>query len=115
MRVFALSDIHMDYNGNVLWLEKLSSKDYTNDVLLLSGDIREDLGKLRRGLSFLRNKFGHVFFVPGNHDLWVRRGECIDSIAKFWRVLNLCTSLDVQTQATKVGEEIGRASCRERV
>ncbi|MFB3042220.1 MAG: metallophosphoesterase [Candidatus Poribacteria bacterium] len=106
MRVFALSDIHMDYNGNVLWLEKLSSIDYTDDVLILAGDISEDLEKLRRVLSFLRNKFAHVFFVPGNHDLWVRRGECIDSIAKFWRVLNLCTSLGVQTQATKVGEAV---------
>ena len=102
MRVFALSDIHMDHSGNVLWLEKLSSVDYTDDVLILAGDISEDLETLRRVLSFLKDKFAHVLFVPGNHELWVRRGECIDSIAKFWHVLDLCASLGVQTQPTKI-------------
>ena len=43
-----------------------------NDVLLLAGDISDDLGLIRRSLSTAAEAFGRVFYVPGNHELWVR-------------------------------------------
>lgn len=42
------------------------------DVLILSGDVSDDLAILRATLASLRRTFGRVFFVPGNHDLWLR-------------------------------------------
>ena len=39
MRVFALSDIHTDFPDNTRWIRALSSSDYTEDVLILAGDI----------------------------------------------------------------------------
>lgn len=30
---------------------------------------------LRATFQLMAAKFAHVFFVPGNHDLWVRRKE----------------------------------------
>lgn len=102
-RVFALSDLHVDSQDNVLWLEGLSSTDYANDALILAGDVSDDLDKLKKTLLSLQAKFAQVFFVPGNHELWVRRGEAADSVAKFWQVLDLCDALGVRTRPARVG------------
>ena len=104
MRVHALSDLHIDYTRNMSFLQQLSDTEYADDTLLLAGDISDNLDRLKAGLTYLRSKFRRVFFVPGNHDLWVRRNECVDSIAKFWSVLRLCQSLGVETSPAKVAD-----------
>jgi predicted phosphodiesterase len=43
MRVFALSDLHIDYEVNAGWVKSLSSVDYLDDVLILAGDISDKL------------------------------------------------------------------------
>ena len=103
MRVYALSDLHVDYKRNMSLLQQMSDLEYVDDALLLAGDISDDLDQLKTCIADLRAKFRYVFFVPGNHDLWVRPKECADSIAKFWRILDLCQSLNVDTQPTKIG------------
>ena len=103
MRVYALSDLHVDYERNMSLLQQVSDIEYAEDALLLAGDISDDLDRLKIGLEDLRAKFRYLFFVPGNHDLWVRRNECVDSIQKFWRILRLCRSIDVETAPAKVG------------
>ncbi len=104
MRVYALSDLHVDYKRNMSLLQQMSDTEYVDDTLLLAGDISDNLDQLKTCLALLRSKFRRVFFVPGNHDLWVRRNECVDSIAKFWRILDLCRSLGVETSPAKVAD-----------
>ena len=41
MRIFALSDIHVDYDANAKWVEDLSVFDYQDDVLILAGDLTD--------------------------------------------------------------------------
>ena len=103
MRVYALSDLHVDYKRNMSLLQQISDVEYVDDALLLAGDISDDLDRLKRCLAHLRAKFRYVFFVPGNHDLWVRRNDCVDSVEKFWRILSLCQSLNVNTAPAKIG------------
>lgn len=43
-----------------------------NDVLLLPGDISDDLDVIRYSLATVRQAFRTVFYIPGNHELWVR-------------------------------------------
>jgi predicted phosphodiesterase len=87
MRVFALSDIHVDYNVNAQWVAGLSATDYRNDVLILAGDVTDSRKLLEWCLTALANKFAKVLFVPGNHDLWVLRDERgKDSLQKFEEV-----------------------------
>jgi len=105
--VFALSDIHADLPQNRAWLEALSPGDYAEAALILAGDVSDSLATLREALACLRSKFAQVFFVPGNHELWVRRKECPDSIAKFWRIVQLCDELGIHTRPAKVGEGPG--------
>ena len=71
MRVFALSDVHVDYPENLEWVLGLSNIDYQNDVLILAGDVSDDLKKLELVFEALLGKFCKVLFVPGNHELWV--------------------------------------------
>jgi len=103
MRVFALSDVHADYAVNRAWLQALPAADYAANALILAGDVSDDLRRLRETLAALRAKFAEVFFVPGNHELWVRRRECADSMAKFRLVLDLCAELGVRTSPARVG------------
>ena len=41
------------------------------DVLIVAGDVSDNMDTLRTTLTLLCSKFGWVFFCPGNHDLWV--------------------------------------------
>lgn len=75
MRIFAVSDIHIDYPANARWLFGLSRADYTDDVLLLAGDVSDDPGLLERCFRELGARFKKVLYVPGNHDLWVIRWD----------------------------------------
>lgn len=97
MRVFALSDLHADYPENLAWLQSLSGVDYRDDLLVLAGDISDDLSVLEHVLSKLVGSFGQVLFVPGNHELWVRVGEHDCSLEKYRHINKLCHQLGVIT------------------
>ena len=73
MRVFAISDLHLDYSDNALWLSSLSIEDYKEDVLILAGDISDSLELIEWCFELLTARFQAILFVPGNHDLWVIR------------------------------------------
>jgi len=107
MRIFALSDAHIDYQANFVELETISPVDYQRDALILAGDLTDNCERLRAALTSVRAKFAHVFFVPGNHELWVRRQEYAHSLDKFWRIVELCESLDVRARPQRVGTSGG--------
>lgn len=71
MRVFAVSDVHVDYDVNAKWVQELSHADYRDDLLILAGDVTHHLSQLAGCLDALVRRFRKVLFVPGNHDVWV--------------------------------------------
>ena len=73
LRVFVVSDLHTDYAENLKWVKSLSSVKHKDDVLLVAGDVAEVYDLFVVTLSLLKERFEHVFYVPGNHDLWCRR------------------------------------------
>ena len=93
MRVFALSDIHVDYQVNANWIRGLSQLDYKDDVLILAGDVSHSLALLAWCLGEFTQRFKRVLFVPGNHDLWVI-GEAPEktSLQKFGEVAEVVVS-----------------------
>jgi predicted phosphodiesterase len=103
MRVFAISDVHADFRDNLRLLAQLSTQDYREDALIVAGDVSHDLGILRQTLQSFLDRFRHVFFVPGNHELWIRAGEHPHSVQKFHEVLRLCESLGVRTGPEVIG------------
>jgi predicted phosphodiesterase len=101
VRVFAISDVHTDYPENLQLLAEVAR--YPHDVLILAGDVSDKLSVLRQTFCLLLERFRCVFFVPGNHELWVRKGEYPDSLQKFHEILGLCASLGVHTQPQCMG------------
>jgi predicted phosphodiesterase len=97
MRVFALSDVHADYEANARWLAELSTEDYRDDVLVLAGDVSDSLETLEETLRVLTRRFDTVAYVPGNHDLWVRRGSARTSMDKFDAVHAIAADCGVAT------------------
>ena len=96
MKVYALSDLHIEHAANGAWLRALPEQSHRGDVLLLAGDAADTLARLRLVFGELTRRFLKVIFVPGNHDLWVTgEEEGTDSLAKFARVQALADECGV--------------------
>lgn len=101
-RLFIISDIHIDYSENRDLLLSLSDWDYRADTLVIAGDVTDNLELLASFLTAMVAKFAAVVFVPGNHELWLKRDAFKDSIEKFSAILALCNSLGVKTQPYQI-------------
>ena len=107
-----MSDIHTDFPENMSWCASLSDVAFARDAVILGGDVSDDLRVLETTLRLFKRKFRHVFFTPGNHDLWIKgkgkekseeqRGDetttIRDSLAKLEAVLSLCETCGVRTK-----------------
>lgn len=82
MRIFAISDLHLDYAVNRDWLQQLPLHEYNDDVLILAGDVSDRLALLDEAFKALSKRFATVLFVPGNHDLWINREPLHSSFEK---------------------------------
>lgn len=109
------------------WVEALDANEYRNDIIIVAGDITDDIAKLTTTLKIFVSKFKMVFAVPGNHDLWVeskRKSDgasdntheysssshsayedtsesakgSTDSVSKLYEFLELCESIGVKTR-----------------
>ena len=102
MRVLAVSDLHVDYEENRRWVSEVSSSDYRDDVLILAGDISDSMPLLEECFTTLAQRFAHLLYVPGNHELWVQRSKKTDniqdSIEKFKQVCRLAEDCGASTQ-----------------
>lgn len=103
MRIFAISDLHADFRDNRVLLDRLSASEFRGDALIVAGDVADRLEIVEETLGTLRRRFAEVFFVPGNHELWVR-GDTRDSVEKFHAVLELCRDMGVRTEPARAGD-----------
>jgi predicted phosphodiesterase len=107
MRVFALSDIHVDYDVNAKWVRDLSQLDYRDDVLILAGDVTHKLPELAWCLRELVMRFKQVLFVPGNHDVWVLgEDRAKNSLQKFADVAATVAAAGASMQPFVSGETL---------
>lgn len=114
-RIFAISDLHTDDNGNLQWLREKCNPDREqndsvpgpNDALIIAGDISHEMDRLRETLSIIKEGLEcEVFFVSGNHEAWTVNepsglSDC--SLTKLDKVNELCRSLGVITDQRLVG------------
>ena len=68
MNLRAISDLHLASQANRDALLALPS--FGDDWLIVAGDVAERLDHVRLAFEALTQRFGRVFWVPGNHDLW---------------------------------------------
>ncbi len=98
MRIMTISDIHVDYKVNMAWALGISTQDYQEDILILAGDISEDVSKIKTIFKHLKSCFKMVLFVPGNHDLWVKSTDPENSMDKFLAIMALAEAEGVLTK-----------------
>ncbi|MEM1432840.1 MAG: metallophosphoesterase [Pseudomonadota bacterium] len=98
MRVFAASDLHVDYKPNRDFIDALSTTDYQRDLLIVAGDLSHDVARLEAALGALRARFQAVWFVPGNHDLWVDPSGRETSLDKHHRLKERLHALDIRLE-----------------
>jgi predicted phosphodiesterase len=98
MRVFAISDLHVEHAENDAWVSAISTWDYRNDVLICAGDVAQREQLLGRALERLRSRFQAVVYVPGNHELWVADRQKGSSVGKFYQVQALARGCGVHTE-----------------
>lgn len=100
MKIFTISDLHLDYAQNRQWLDAIDPVAYQDDVLIMPGDISSRLDLIEACFKQLAAKFGTVFFVPGNHDLWIDRKAAngpADSLEKFEHIQSLAHAHGLRT------------------
>jgi len=96
MKLYAISDLHLDYKINYEALTTLPS--FPEDWLILAGDICCTTSHLRFALANLTKRFAQLLWVPGNHELWsgiagiVERGE-----EKYQQLVSVCREFGVYT------------------
>jgi len=110
VRIFAISDVHIDHGDSVMnWANGISSTEFKNDILLVAGDLGDTFNAIKIGLSVFRKKFRRVFYVPGNHDMWIRpntadsnKFKFKDSIEKLLAMLDMCDKIGAEMMPAEV-------------
>lgn len=104
MRVFAVSDIHVDYEENLKWILSLNDRSYADDILILAGDVTDKMPLLEQVFVSLEKSFKAVLFVPGNHELWVQEDDYDCSLRKFEAIAQLCKSCGVYADVFELAD-----------
>lgn len=101
MRIFAVSDLHLNYEENRQAL--LTIPPHPGDWLLLAGDVGHGRTHLEFALETLLPQFSQLVWVPGNHDLWTLPQEAgspqgkLMGQEKYWDLVTLCRNYGVLT------------------
>jgi len=109
VRVYAISDVHFDHRCNEDWVHRIDDFKFRDDVLIVAGNLCDSKHALVRGLIALKAKFRRVFFVPGNHELWLHPSEAArypDSISKLLAIFDACDELGVDIAPAAVCADV---------
>ena len=93
MRLAFISDLHFDHNAGLLPVLEDRLRDVPVDALVLGGDLFSGFTRLAATLRRLLGIVPRVFFLPGNHDLWVSDSNgLLDSQAMYETILPRVTA-----------------------
>ena len=111
MKLYAISDLHLNYKENRTGLAELPA--HSDDWLILAGDIGELDSHYYYAFSVLTALFDKIFWVPGNHDLWSSPSEKngLEGEAKYRHLVALCREYGVITPEDPYVEWPGIDNC----
>lgn len=95
MKLYAISDLHLDYRANREALYNLPR--CADDWLILAGDVCTSTEQLTEILDHLCSRFSQLLWVPGNHELWVDSKEWGSSVDKYRELVRICRDFGVAT------------------
>jgi len=108
-KVYAISDVHFDHKCNEDWAHRIDDFQFQEDVLIVAGNLCDTRNALVRALTTLKAKFRRVFYVPGNHELWLNPSEAAkypDSLAKLLGIMETCDELGVDCFPSAISEDV---------
>ena len=89
MRLWAISDLHVRYPQNRQAVQQMGF--YSNDWLIVAGNVGETVDHLDWTLGELRRRFAKVFWVPGNHDLWSTSDDASRrGVERYMKLVDIC-------------------------
>lgn len=97
-RLLAVSDLHVRYDENRKIVDGLRPQT-DDDWLLVAGDVSETVEDIEWTLRLLRDRFAHVVWAPGNHELWTTPGDAVQlrGDQRYAHLVELCRQLGVTT------------------
>ncbi|MEQ3550244.1 metallophosphoesterase [Pseudonocardia nematodicida] len=101
-RLLAVSDLHVRYPENLEIAEALVP-GHPDDWLIVAGDVDERVETTSATLAALRERFGTVLWVPGNHELWSRNkhadgaAESLRGAHRYDELVRRCREIGVGT------------------
>ena len=57
LRLWVVSDLHTHHHENMRWVEHISGTAFVEDILIVAGDVSDDLAELRHTLLALKSRF----------------------------------------------------------
>ena len=94
VRLFGLSDLHVDYAANLNTVKTLERPPGDGHLaLIIAGDVTHNRTTLSEALLALRRTFDDLFYVPGNHEAWVTSTDRADGIGDSVAKLQACEAL----------------------
>ena len=104
-RLWATSDLHVENAINWAWLSGMP-EIFSEDGLLVAGDVCTSLELLRSTFRMLRSKFKAVFYCVGNHELWLQRQDGVDdSVEKLFAILQMASVEGVHAVPVLLGDD----------
>ncbi|MEU7279565.1 metallophosphoesterase [Streptomyces sp. NPDC045431] len=97
-RLLAVSDLHVRHGENRAVVEKLRPET-DDDWLLVAGDVSESVEDVAWALGVLRDRFAHVVWAPGNHELWTTPSDAVQlrGEERYLHLVDLCRGLGITT------------------
>jgi predicted phosphodiesterase len=97
LNLWAISDLHIGVQSNKNALRAFTER--SDDWLILAGDICERAEDLEWAFSLFTQRFSKVFWVPGNHELWLvtKAEQEKNSLAKYASLVTLARKYGIVT------------------
>eukprot|EP00441_Pelagodinium_beii_P032545 CAMPEP_0197644736 /NCGR_PEP_ID=MMETSP1338-20131121/17613_1 /TAXON_ID=43686 ORGANISM="Pelagodinium beii, Strain RCC1491" /NCGR_SAMPLE_ID=MMETSP1338 /ASSEMBLY_ACC=CAM_ASM_000754 /LENGTH=1422 /DNA_ID=CAMNT_0043218181 /DNA_START=45 /DNA_END=4313 /DNA_ORIENTATION=+ len=108
-KVFTLPELHFDRGSNEAWAHGIHATKFLDDILIVPGNIGSSFRAIERALTTLRTKFRRVFYLPGNHEMWLQNIEIQkfpDSLCKLWTILELCDKLGIDVAPAAISRGV---------
>lgn len=102
-RIWAISDIHIDYEENRSLVAAFARGAGAEDTLIIAGDVTDRLDRLEALFAELSRWLGRIIFVPGNHELWQRAVDAGDALDKLAQIEALCRRYQVIMEPVRIG------------
>lgn len=96
-KLYAISDLHVGFEENRALLGGVRGEP--GDWLIVAGDVGETEEHMASTWELLGDRFDRLLWVPGNHELWIVRGDGREgsSVEKYERLVDLCRRHGVLT------------------